>query len=252
MAFQFLCPQGHLLQADESQVGQQMQCPYCGGMFLVPQPLPTAAPDPSPPAPPAFPEVGPQAPPAQSPAQPPFFQTPDAPAPSHEQPPIGPPPSPSPATEPPSFPPFDVAPPSFQPPDAEAAAFQPPAAGAEPETQAPDFPGIQTEPQGGQSPAAAGVPSEFKVPTAADLPIVHVVCPNGHSLETPQEMLGREALCPFCQVQFRLRLEDSVEYRGEKAKEQKRREIRAGQLWLRWAIAAAVAVVFGLILLMFL
>ena len=207
MAFQFLCPQGHLLQADESQVGQQMQCPYCGGMFLVPQPLPTAAPDPPPPAPPVSPEAGPQAPPVQSPAQsppqPPFFQTPDAPAPS-------------------------------------------------PETQAPDFPGIQTEPQVGEAPAAAGVPSEFKVPTAADLPVVHIACPNGHSMEAPREMLGQEALCPFCQVQFRLRLEDSVEYREEKAKEQERREIRAGQLWLRWAIAAAVVVVFGLILLMFL
>ena len=203
MAFQFLCPQGHLLQADESEVGQQMQCPYCGGMFLVPQPLSTAAPEPSPPAPPAFPEAGPQVPPEQPPKQPPFFQTPDAPAPSPEQ-------------------------------------------------QAPDFPGIQTEPQGGQAPAAAGVPSEFKVLTAADLPIVHIACPNGHSMEAPQEMLGLEALCPFCQVQFRLRLEESVEYREEKAKEQERREIRAGQLWLRLAIAAAVVVVFGLILLMLL
>jgi hypothetical protein len=62
-------------------------------------------------------------------------------------------------------------------------------------------------------------------------------------------MLDQEALCPFCQVQFRLRLEDSVEYREEKAKERARREMRAGQLWLRWAIVAAVVVVLGLILL---
>ena len=178
MAFQFLCPQRHLLQADESEVGQQMQCPYCGVVFLVPQPLSSAAPGPSPPAPPASPES---------------------------------------------------------------------------EPQAPGFPGIQTEPRVGQAPAAvAGEPSEFELPTAADLPIVHVVCPNGHSLETPQEMLGQEALCPFCQVQFRLRLEESVEYREEKAKEQERREIRAGQLWLRWAITAAVVVGFGLIVLMLL
>ena len=65
-------------------------------------------------------------------------------------------------------------------------------------------------------------------------------------------MLGQAALCPFCQVRFRLRLEDSVEYREEKAKERKRREIRASQLWLRWAIAAAVVVVLGLILLVIL
>ena len=65
-------------------------------------------------------------------------------------------------------------------------------------------------------------------------------------------MLGQEALCPFCQAQFRLRLEDSVEYREEKAKERALREIRAGQLWLRWAITAAVVVGFGLIVLMLL
>jgi hypothetical protein len=38
MAFQFLCPQGHMLQADESQVDQQCQCPHCGVEFLVPRP----------------------------------------------------------------------------------------------------------------------------------------------------------------------------------------------------------------------
>ncbi len=37
MAFQFLCPQGHLLQGDELQVGRPCQCPYCGGVFLVPR-----------------------------------------------------------------------------------------------------------------------------------------------------------------------------------------------------------------------
>ena len=68
-------------------------------------------------------------------------------------------------------------------------------------------------------------------------------------IDAPREMLDQEALCPFCQVQFRLRLQDSVEYREEKAKERARREMRAGQLWLRWAIAAAVVVVLGLVLL---
>ena len=96
---------------------------------------------------------------------------------------------------------------------------------------------------------AADVPSSFEAPGAAELPLVHVICPNGHQLETPREMLGEEALCPFCQAQFRLRLEDSIEYREQKAKERARREARAGQLWMRWAIAAAVVVVFGLILL---
>lgn len=36
MAFQFLCPQGHLLEGDESQAGQECKCPYCGVLFVVP------------------------------------------------------------------------------------------------------------------------------------------------------------------------------------------------------------------------
>lgn len=38
MAFQFLCPQGHLLEGDESQSGEQLQCPYCQSVFVVPAP----------------------------------------------------------------------------------------------------------------------------------------------------------------------------------------------------------------------
>lgn len=38
MAFQFQCPQGHLLEVDESQVGQQCQCPMCGVTFVIPAP----------------------------------------------------------------------------------------------------------------------------------------------------------------------------------------------------------------------
>ena len=38
MSFQFLCPQGHLLEGIESQTGQQCQCPLCGTAFIVPAP----------------------------------------------------------------------------------------------------------------------------------------------------------------------------------------------------------------------
>jgi len=37
MVFQFLCPRGHLLQADEPQAGQHCKCPYCQAEFLVPR-----------------------------------------------------------------------------------------------------------------------------------------------------------------------------------------------------------------------
>ena len=42
MAFQFQCPQGHLLEGDESQAGQQCNCPTCGMLFIIPPPLPSA------------------------------------------------------------------------------------------------------------------------------------------------------------------------------------------------------------------
>jgi hypothetical protein len=36
MAFRFYCPQGHVLEGDESQMGQHSQCPLCGTLFVVP------------------------------------------------------------------------------------------------------------------------------------------------------------------------------------------------------------------------
>lgn len=74
MAFQFQCPQGHLLEGDEAQAGQTCQCPMCGMAFIIPAPLTApepawspAAPSPTPEAP--FPQFGPGAP-SSSPAAP--------------------------------------------------------------------------------------------------------------------------------------------------------------------------------------
>lgn len=39
MAHQFLCPRGHLLQADESSGGAQCRCPHCGILFIIPPPM---------------------------------------------------------------------------------------------------------------------------------------------------------------------------------------------------------------------
>lgn len=65
MAFQFQCPQGHLLEGDESQAGQTCQCPMCGMAFIIPAPLTAPAhawtepQQPQEPQGPAFPQVGP-------------------------------------------------------------------------------------------------------------------------------------------------------------------------------------------------
>jgi hypothetical protein len=47
MTFQFLCPQGHLLQGEEAHMGMQCQCPQCGVAFIIPTITPAAAPAPS-------------------------------------------------------------------------------------------------------------------------------------------------------------------------------------------------------------
>ena len=60
--FQFQCPNGHLLEGDESQAGQQCTCPMCNTLFIIPQPL-GAAPGPT----------GGNAPPSQFPS---FIGTP--------------------------------------------------------------------------------------------------------------------------------------------------------------------------------
>ena len=224
MAFQFLCPQGHLLQAEESQAGQQCQCPYCQGLFLIPpapqgpgsvpppvEPPPVAGPGfQPPPAPPEF-----QAPPA--PPAPPGYQAPP-PAPGFQAPPV-----------------YD--------PTAVGPGFEP----------SPEFfPEIQTRPALQPS---VGVPPDaasFDLSGPGQQPIVHIICPSGHSLDTPREMLGQEAICPFCQVQFLLRYEDSVEHGERLARQQEFEEINKGKRWMQLAIAAAVLVVFGLIALMIL
>lgn len=199
MAFQFLCPQGHLLQGDESQAGQQCMCPYCSSLFIVPTPM-TAAP--------AAPEPEPTPPPGLFGGAPAGY----GPAPA--------------AQEGYSAPVFD-----------EPAAPGPP----------PDFAGVLPYPDfrvGEPAVAAEGLDV-----TARGSAFLHVLCPSGHELETPREMLGQDALCPYCQVQFRLRFEDSVEYRREKAAEEERRMAKASRAWMQWSIAAAAVVLVGLIIM---
>ncbi len=177
MAFQFTCPQGHLLQAEESQARQQCQCPECGVPMLIP-------------------------------------------------PPTGAEPS-------------------------EGLSQEETAAGSElaPSAKAA-FPALHTAPDfsrlGEATPTQAEAPPEL---TPAGPKVLHIPCPSGHVLETPEEMIGQDALCPFCNAPFRVRYDDSLERRRERELEEERRQARAARAWLNWSIAIAAAVVAGVILL---
>ena len=60
MPFQFLCPNGHLLQANEDQIGQRTVCPHCRMEIIIPS-LAGYSPEPqkSPVVPPDAPTVSP-------------------------------------------------------------------------------------------------------------------------------------------------------------------------------------------------
>lgn len=166
MPFQFYCPQGHLLEGQESQMGQQGQCPLCGAQFIFPMVGPTAA------APQFTPTIGPA---------------------------FGP----------------TVGPPAEQP----TASVEAPVEQPQPEPEAPPE------------------PREFRIR-----------CPNGHELQTPSDMLGQQAMCPYCNTQFELRYEDSVEYEEEQIAARRRREEQINALWLKIAIRSAIGVALLLIL----
>lgn len=110
-------------------------------------------------------------------------------------------------------------------------------------------------------PSNPGLPGESAVgPLVVETPdagppeedpdrIVHILCPNGHELETPMSMVDSDAMCPHCQVQFRLRYEDSLEYKEQKAQEREHREAAFGRKALQWAIVTAALVVIGLLVM---
>lgn len=150
MAFQFMCPRGHLLEGDESQAGQQCRCPQCGMVFIIPTPAPAAA-----------------------------------------------------AVQDASLP-----------------------------EESPGFPGF----------GGGGATAEPEEPR-----LLHIPCPNGHELETPEDMLGQDVLCPHCSVQFKLRERDSIEFRRKREAELERIHRRQAKNWMNWAIALGVIVVLGVL-----
>ncbi|NUQ66523.1 MAG: hypothetical protein HUU20_29015 [Pirellulales bacterium] len=213
MAMLFFCPQGHLLEADPSQIGQPCMCPHCQSTFLVPEP-PRAAPLELPAE-------------QQAPHQPAFSQGPPAIGPGTFHPSVSEPPQLSPAPN--------------------MSRLFPTAEGEQPEALSA---GVRAEPQTGSPDTTAEKHAEFPQEHNRELPsVVHLLCPSGHELETPREMLGQDALCPYCQAQFLLRYEDSLEYRRQKAEERAQREEAIAKAWMKWSIAAAIIVVVAVVVM---
>ncbi|MGA2034479.1 MAG: hypothetical protein ABSG68_19710 [Thermoguttaceae bacterium] len=151
---------------------------------------------------------------------------------------------------------FDLAP--LETPALELPGEAAPVGGTMPTAAAWPEPGIdQTLLAGEAAPAEAlGAPAEaIPAPLAFDVEeekpkTIQILCPSGHPLETPRELLGNYAQCPICQEKFKLRYEDSVEYKRRKIAQMERRDEKMGQLWLIWAIVAAVVVGGGIILML--
>jgi hypothetical protein len=211
MPFQFMCPQGHLLEGQESQMGQQTQCPLCHAVMIIPVVAPQSS--------------VPQGPPAGYPGVPAYGAP--APAPGH-------------ATWPAQGHPAEPHFPGAAGPTAPAEAFPQlggiPAFDAQAAVPPEIVPGVPP-------------PGEPSAPEPEEPKIVRILCPNNHELHTPMDMVGQDAMCPQCNVQFRLRYEDSLEYKEEKKKAQVRREQRFSNAALKWAIVAATIVVLSIILM---
>lgn len=295
MPFNFLCPQGHWLTGDESQMGQQLQCPVCGSLFIVPvvqqSPpmgwLPGQVPQHPQAGGPAWGPGGPGAvPPAGVPLGVPLSGVPMAGVPGgmagHAAASGGPG---SPAWQPNwpyaaqagqlPFVPGGV--PAGQPEVSEAplirtspephvqtlpqgsvpAAFAGPlgerAAGSEVGASGPHAQ-LGTVEAGPGAPGEAAQASSALAETAPkqEPRILHIPCPKGHELQTPEEMLDQEALCPYCQTQFRLLYKNSTEYKQERERAEQERQALINRLAIKlsiWGVALVLLLVIVLVVL---
>jgi hypothetical protein len=157
MPFTFYCPQGHLLEAQESQQGTQGRCPTCSAVFV----FPTVAGTPAPATP---------APAAVSGGA--------------------------------NFPAFDAA----------------------------YGPGV---------PAPGNTSSQS---FAAPPRILQILCPRGHQIPTPEDLLGTTTICPYCNQSVVVSFENSLEHRKQQQAIENEREAASGRFFLRIAVVALVLV----------
>jgi hypothetical protein len=222
MAYQYYCPccpQPRVLEGAETAVGQPVQCPYCHQVFQQPPPQMAAGPA------------------MQAPTQ----------MPAQGYAPAGAMPGPA-AGMAPGYGPQGYAP-AGGPGMGHAAGY--PEAGAY--GPAPGY--------GADGPMGPAVTPEVGMDFSSrqDAPPenVHIPCPNqqcpyhAQAMEVPSNMMGQDVMCPLCHTAYTLRYEESVEYITRKEEFLRRKEERFAKSALNWAIAAAIVVVLGLLVMMF-
>jgi hypothetical protein len=214
MAFQFMCPHGHLLQAEPAHMGQTINCPSCGVLFVIPT------------------------------VQMPGMQMPAAQA--------GPPVPWNMAAAPPAM--NAPAPPPAQPasePVVEEEIFPEVRRSGARGARRLDF-DVGDSPV--EEPAESAEPAEADAaesadldPMAAALRMVHLRCPNKHELITPYSTMGQEVLCPHCGELFVLQYQNTREYKLEQQRKAEVQDEKLGRRWLGWAVFAGVVVLAMLI-----
>jgi hypothetical protein len=212
MPFQFRCPQGHLLEGENEDVGQVVHCPICGVALTIPSApyTPTATP------------IQPPVPPYQQ------QQVPTADVIDTAPPVIEP--------EPETFP--DVtANGSIEEAENEFALHT-----DDLQSAAAEQDDNQPEQDGNDAPdfeSGKANQDELRIP-----------CPNGHILDVTRDMLDEEAICPFCEEQFELKERNSIEAIEKRAILSEKREEKQERMFLYWGVGILVVGVICVITFM--
>jgi len=212
MAFDFLCPNGHVLQADESAAGQPCNCPHCGAAFLIPQP------------------AGAQPMQNQVPYQQPVEQQYQ---PEPEQPPM----------DPGLAQVGQVQLDHMQYGDQVAPAEETYEGEYYEEGEQEYYDQGEYEETYEEQSGVVDPTSGLKAMSGASGQVIHIPCPNGHWLEATRDMTGGYATCPYCNETFLVSYEQSREGQRERKLKEKAREDKIASNWLTWTIIIAVGVV---------
>ncbi len=203
MPFEFRCPQGHLLEGEIEDVGQDFNCPICGVRFTIPSApyTPTATP----------------------------IQPPVTPYPQHYH-------------QVPTANVIDTDPPVIEPetfPDVTANGsideveneFAIQTDGSQTDSANQDD--NQAEQGGNDTPDF-----ENKNTNQDEL---QIPCPSGHILHATRDMLDEEVICPFCEEQFELKERNSLEAIEKREILAEKREEKQERVLLYWGIGVMIA-----------